>query len=103
MQYQAGQAEKQIKAEFERLHSALYREEAQRLKDLAAEEELKIAAVQELIDNTDRYILSLNEITESLKKQMGSEDLPLLKVRESISSPALCLVLSMVSKCCTDI
>lgn len=98
-QYQAWQAEKQIKAEFERLRNALAREETLRLEALATEEELKIAAVQELIDNTKRYIVSLNEITDSLKKEMGNEDLPLLRVRESTSFPILYLVLSMVSNC----
>lgn len=98
-QYQAWQAEKQIKAEFERLRNALAREETLRIEALATEEELKIAAVQELIDKTKRYIVSLNEMTDSLKKEMGNEDLPLLRVRAITSSPHL-LVLLIVSNFC---
>lgn len=97
-QYQAGQAEKQIKVEFERLHNALVTEEALRLKSLATEEEEKTAAIQELIENTNKDILTLKELIDSLKKEMGNEDLPLLRVRESSLSPRLYLVLSMAFK-----
>lgn len=86
-QYQAGQAEKQIKVEFERLHKALVTEEALRLKALATEEEHKIASIQKMIDNTNDDIDTLNKLTDTLKKEMGNEDLPLLRVREgSLSS-----------------
>lgn len=81
-QYQAGLAEKQIKAEFERLHKALVTEEALRLKALATEEEQKMAAIQEQIDNTNKDIEALNKVIETLKKEIGNEDLPLLRVRE---------------------
>lgn len=91
-QYQAGQAEKQIKVEFERLHNALVTEEALRLKALATEEEEKTAAIQELIENTNKDIVALKELIDSLKKEMGNEDLPLLRVRESSLSPRLYLV-----------
>lgn len=87
-QYQAGQAENQIKSEFERLHAALLTEEALRLKALATEEEEKIAAIQELIANTNKDIVTLKELIDTLKKEMGNEDLPLLKVRESSPSPS---------------
>lgn len=87
-QYQAGQAENQIKSEFERLHAALVTEEALRLKALATEEEEKIAAIQELIANTNEDIVTLKELIDTLKKEMGNEDLPLLKVREGSPSPS---------------
>lgn len=79
IKYQAGQAEKQIKAEFERLHEVLVAEEALRLKALATEEEQKIAAIQELIDNTNKDIEALNKLSDTLKKEMGDEDLTLLR------------------------
>lgn len=85
-QYQAGQAEKQIKSEFERLHAALVTEEALRLKALATEEEEKIAAIQELVTTTNKDIVTLKELIDTLKKEMGNEDLPLLKVREGSRS-----------------
>ena len=81
-QDQAGEAEKQIKAEFERLHKALDTEEALRLEDLATEREDKIAAMKELAEKTDKGIVALNKLIESLKKEMGNEDLPLLRVRQ---------------------
>ncbi|KAG7216925.1 hypothetical protein INR49_001579, partial [Caranx melampygus] len=76
---QAGQAENLIKAEFERLHELLTTEENRRLLALAAEEEEKIAAVHELITKTNSDIVALKELIDTLKKEMGNEDLPLLK------------------------
>ncbi|XP_073342119.1 tripartite motif containing 35-28 [Pagrus major] len=88
IKYQAGQAEKQIKAEFERLHTALVTEEALRLKALAAEEEEKIAAIQELIANTNKDVVNLKELIDTLKKEMGNEDLPLLKNFQNLKRKA---------------
>ncbi|XP_041843036.1 tripartite motif containing 35-28 [Melanotaenia boesemani] len=79
VKYQAGQAEKQIKAEFERLHQVLYSDESLRLKALAIEEEEKIAAIEENISQIDKDIASMKKLVDSLKKEMGNEDLPLLK------------------------
>ena len=108
-QYQAGQAEKQIKVEFERLHNALYTEEALRLKALAAEEEQKIAAIQEQIANTSKDITALKELIDTLKKEMGNEDLPLLKVKDEAAPPqftsiiTVYFVLSLMFKCFQDL
>lgn len=88
-QYQAGQAERQIKAEFERLHKVLVTEEALRLKALATEEEQKIAAIEELIENTNKDVVTLKELIDTLKKEMGNDDLPLLRVREDSSTTRL--------------
>lgn len=88
IKYQAGQAEKQIKAEFERLHKVLVTEEALRLKALATEEEEQIAAIQEMIDRTNRDIEAMNELKENLKKEMGNEDLPLLRNFQKIKREA---------------
>lgn len=79
IKYQAGEAEKQIKAEFERLHQVLYAEEAMRLNALSDEEGEKIAAVQELIEITEKDIVSMKELIDTIKKEMGNEDLPLLR------------------------
>uniref|UniRef100_A0A3B4ZHH5 Zinc-binding protein A33-like n=1 Tax=Stegastes partitus TaxID=144197 RepID=A0A3B4ZHH5_9TELE len=74
-----GQAEKQIKAEFKRLHEALVTEEALRLKALATEEEEKIAKIEKLIESTKKDITTLGELIETMKKEIGNEDLPLLR------------------------
>lgn len=84
MQHQAKQAEKQIKAEFERLHSMLVTEEALRIQALATEEDQKIAAINELVDTTKKDIDNLKELIDTLKKEMGNEDLALLRVNNLI-------------------
>ncbi|XP_041649621.1 tripartite motif containing 35-28 [Cheilinus undulatus] len=85
---QAQQAEEQIKAEFERLRQVLITEEALRLRALGSEEEEKIAALQELNDKTTKDIAALKELTDSLKKEMGNEDLPLLRNFKELKSKA---------------
>lgn len=82
-QNQAGQAEVQIKAEFQRLHEVLVAEEKLRLEALATEEEQKLGAIQKLIEHTKKDIVALKVLIDSLKKEMGNEDLPLLKVGDS--------------------
>uniref|UniRef100_A0A3P8VVK0 Tripartite motif containing 35-28 n=2 Tax=Cynoglossus semilaevis TaxID=244447 RepID=A0A3P8VVK0_CYNSE len=75
---QAGQAEKQIKTEFERLHQVLVAEENRRLHLLATEEGQKVAKIETLISRTKEDILSLDKVIQSVKKEMGDEDLTLL-------------------------
>ncbi|KAM8871303.1 tripartite motif containing 35-28 [Spinachia spinachia] len=79
IKYQAGQAERQIKLEFERLRAELVAEEARRMEALAAEEEEKIAALQELLHGTDHDIAAIAKLSETLQKEMGNEDLALLQ------------------------
>ncbi|XP_068616447.1 tripartite motif containing 35-28 [Brachionichthys hirsutus] len=88
IKYQAGEAEKQIKAEFDRLHKVLVTEEALRLKALSDEEEEKLADVQKLIKNTNRDIAALNKLIDMLKKEMGDEDLPFLRNFQSLKRKA---------------
>ncbi|XP_068179814.1 tripartite motif containing 35-28 [Antennarius striatus] len=79
VKYQAGEAEKRIKAEFERLYKVLITEEALRLKALANEEEQKVAEIQKLIENTNKDIEALSKLVDTLKKEIGNEDLPFLR------------------------
>ncbi|KAM3613758.1 uncharacterized protein V6R79_004733 [Siganus canaliculatus] len=76
---QAGQAESQIKSEFQRLHMLLDKEEDLRIKALAAEEDEKTSVIQELIKTTEKDIVELKKLSEMLKREMGNEDLPLIK------------------------
>ncbi|CAJ1062618.1 tripartite motif containing 35-28 [Xyrichtys novacula] len=85
---QAGLAEKQIKAEFERLRQVLVTEEAMRLRALASEEEEKINALQELNDKTKNDIVDLKGLVESLKREMGNEDLPLVQNFKTLKQKA---------------
>lgn len=95
MQNQAQEAEKQIQLEFKRLHDALVSEERQRLNALAAEEEQKITAIQELTGNIEQDIVGLRKLIESVKKEMGNEDVPLLQVRGSSFSTIAEAILSV--------
>ncbi|XP_029359899.1 tripartite motif containing 35-28 [Echeneis naucrates] len=76
---QAHQAEKQIKSEFDRLREMLNKEEMMRLNALAAEEEKKITTIHELVRETEDDIVALKQLIVTLKKEMGNEDLPLIK------------------------
>uniref|UniRef100_A0A3Q1F8S7 Tripartite motif containing 35-28 n=1 Tax=Acanthochromis polyacanthus TaxID=80966 RepID=A0A3Q1F8S7_9TELE len=84
----AGQAEKQIKAEFERLHKVLVTEEALRLKALATDEEEQIARVQRQIEHTNKDIATLKELIDSMKKEIGNEDLALLRNFQNLKRKA---------------
>ncbi|KAF7659235.1 hypothetical protein LDENG_00000760 [Lucifuga dentata] len=88
IKYQAGQAEKQIRAEFVRLHERLTIDEALRLKALADEEEQKIAALEDLIVKTKKDITTLAELTDSIKREMGNEDLPLVRNFQNLKQRA---------------
>lgn len=61
----------------------LVKEETLRLEALANEEEQKVGAVQKLIEHTRKDIVALKELIDSLKREMGNEDLPLLQVGDS--------------------
>lgn len=61
----------------------LAKEEMLRLEALAKEEEQKVGGVQKLIEHTKKDIVALKELIDSLKKEMGNEDLPLLQVGDS--------------------
>lgn len=58
-------------------------EEASCLKALATEEEQKLSAVQQLIESTNSDIIALKQLIESVKREMGNEDLGLLQVKNS--------------------
>ncbi|XP_074538926.1 tripartite motif containing 35-28 [Halichoeres trimaculatus] len=88
IKHQAGQAEKQIRDEFDRLRQELFKEESQRLHALATEEDEKIAALQELNNKTKKDIVDLKEIIDTLKKEMGNEDLPLVQNFKAIKRKA---------------
>lgn len=57
--------------------------EASRLKALASEKEQKLSAVQQLIGKTNNDITGLKRLIESVKREMGNEDLALLQVKDS--------------------
>lgn len=56
-------------------------EEAMRLKALSDEEGEKIAGIQKLIESTEKDVVAIKELIDTIKKEMGNEDLPLLRVK----------------------
>lgn len=56
-------------------------EEAMRLKALSDEEGEKIAGIQKLIESTEKDVVAMKELIDTIKKEMGNEDLPLLRVK----------------------
>ena len=79
-QSQAEKAKMQIKAEFERLRQVLCVEEAARLKALADEEEDKRSGMEERISSLTSDIAALTKLVQTVKREMGAEDLTFLQV-----------------------
>lgn len=57
-------------------------EEAMRLKALSDEEGEKIAGIQKQIESTEKDVVAMKELIDTIKKEMGNEDLPLLRVKK---------------------
>lgn len=81
LQAQTQEAEKQIKEEFERLHQILKNEEESRITALKAEEMDKKKILEEKIESISHDISNLGELIQSVKREMGAEDLTFLQVR----------------------
>ncbi|KAM4736660.1 tripartite motif containing 35-28 [Anableps anableps] len=88
IKHQAGEAEKRIKAEFERLHMVLHQEETKRLEALSTEEGEKIESMQRMIDETEKEIKELKKLIDTMKKEMGNEDMALLKNFQNVKRQA---------------
>lgn len=81
LQGQTKEAEAQIKQEIERLHQVLNEEETTRINALYREENEKKMIMNERIENISRDISALAELIQSVKREMGAEDLTFLQVR----------------------
>ncbi|KAI5092280.1 hypothetical protein C0J45_17911, partial [Silurus meridionalis] len=79
IQIQSEEAEKQIKQEFEKLHQILRDEEASRILALKKEEEQKKKLMKEKIESISHDIVSLNQLIQSVCKEMNTDDLVLLQ------------------------
>ncbi|XP_036402879.1 zinc-binding protein A33-like [Megalops cyprinoides] len=87
---QAQQTERQIKAEFEKLHQFLRDEEEARLAALREEEEQKSQMMKEKIENIMRHIYSLSDKITGIEKDMETEDIYFLKTYRNIKRRAQC-------------
>lgn len=81
LQGQTKEAEAQIKQEIERLHQVLNEEETTRINALYREENEKKMIMNERIEIITRDISALAELIQSVKREMGAEDLTFLQVR----------------------
>ncbi|KAF7689225.1 zinc-binding protein A33-like [Silurus meridionalis] len=81
IQAQAEQAERQIKAEFNKFHHFLQKEEAARMKALKIEVERKKGKVKEKIE---REILLLSDRVKEVEEEMENEDATFMKNYEFI-------------------
>ncbi|XP_035254233.1 nuclear factor 7, brain-like [Anguilla anguilla] len=87
---QAQHTERQIKAEFEKLHQFLREEEEARLVALKEEEKKKSRIMNEKIKNITGHISTLTEKITAIEKAMGTEDTSFLKNYKDIKMRAQC-------------
>ncbi|XP_036394085.1 tripartite motif containing 35-28 [Megalops cyprinoides] len=85
---QAQLTEKQIKMEFEKLHQFLNEEESSRIAALREEEEHKRQMMLERISSLSRDISALSELIQSIRRDMGSEDVTFLQNFQSLKRRA---------------
>ncbi|XP_030194972.1 zinc-binding protein A33 [Gadus morhua] len=80
----------EIKAQFERLHHVLHREESERLAALKREEDQKISGMRDKVSEISEEMLSLEESFNFLESELNAEDMALLQnfkgTRERCSS-----------------
>ncbi|KAG7492574.1 hypothetical protein MATL_G00015680 [Megalops atlanticus] len=87
---QAQHTERQVKAEFEKLHQFLRDEEEARLTALREEEEQKSQMMKEKIESIMRHIYTLSDKITAIEKDMETEDISFLKTYKNIKRRAQC-------------
>ncbi|KAJ8367663.1 hypothetical protein AAFF_G00313630 [Aldrovandia affinis] len=87
---QAQHTERQVKAEFQKLHQFLRDEEEARLVALRKEEEQKSQKMKEKIETITRHVSTLSDKISAIEKAMDSEDISLLKTSRNIKERAQC-------------
>lgn len=80
LQIQTQQTQVQISSEFDKLRQFLAEEEARRIAELKSEEEEKKQKMKSRISELNKDISKLSELLQSIKREMGAEDLTFLQV-----------------------
>ncbi|KAJ8246506.1 hypothetical protein COCON_G00235050 [Conger conger] len=87
---QAQHTERQIKAEFEKLHQFLHEEEEARLAALKEEEEKKSRIMEEKLEHISGDISTLTDKITALETAMETEDTSFLKSYNNLKERAQC-------------
>ncbi|KAJ8365435.1 hypothetical protein SKAU_G00142660 [Synaphobranchus kaupii] len=82
--------ERQIKAEFEKLHQFLREEEEARLAALREEEKQRSQIMEQKIENITRHVSILTDKITAIEKVMETEDTSFLKSYKNIKERAQC-------------
>ncbi|XP_036401523.1 tripartite motif-containing protein 35-like [Megalops cyprinoides] len=90
LQTQAQHTERQIKAEFEKLHQFLRDEEKARLAALKEEEEQKSQMMKEEIENISRQVSTLSNKITAIEKAMDAENMLQLQLTPACHYRAQC-------------
>ncbi|XP_061110476.1 E3 ubiquitin-protein ligase TRIM35-like [Conger conger] len=89
MRSQTQHTERQIKADFKRLHQFLREEEEARLAVLKEEGEVKSRVMEEKLADITRHISTLTDKITTIQKAMDTEDTSFLKVGASFTDSVL--------------
>lgn len=81
LQNQALYAELHIIKEFEKLHTYLHEQEAEKIQILREEREHKIKPMEDKMERLCREINSLQEAMEKIEKEMETNNVLVLQVR----------------------
>ncbi|KAJ8365434.1 hypothetical protein SKAU_G00142650 [Synaphobranchus kaupii] len=82
--------ERQIKAEFEKLHQFLREEQEDRLAALRVEKKQRSQIMEQKIENITRHVSTLTDKITAIEKAMETEDTSFLKSYKNIKERAQC-------------
>lgn len=82
-QYQTLETQRKIKMQFEQLHQALWNEELVRTESVKKDEEKKIAAIKEKMNELSAEMISVTETMSAIERQLKDDDMIILKVQAS--------------------
>lgn len=84
LQTQVKTVEHKVRKEFKKFYEFLQAEEAQWIASLHEKEKEKCQPVEEILSKLKQEISSISDAIEILKKEIGEEDITLLKVNLSL-------------------
>lgn len=79
IKYQTLETQRKIKTQFEQLHQALWNEELVRTESVKKDEEKKIAAIKEKMNELSAEMISVSETMSAIERQLKEDDMIILK------------------------